>query len=155
MLIYTMIDSRLHVFRDIAGATSSPIDIETLRAEPQCYGDSFPLRSGVGWVGETGATLYESFDRSVIVDVQHCTQACKVCKTVCTKSAVIEKTVEHPEMFLDRFGKFPLFSRRFQAFALSELRITAVECLLKKSLYGFCRSPQSSRSSEFQVTKKL
>lgn len=67
---------------DTTAGSSSPIDIPVGRAEQQCYGPSYPVVSGPAW-SQTPATLNEFVDRSVVFDVQHCSQKCKICEVVC------------------------------------------------------------------------
>lgn len=86
---------------DLTGSMSSPIDIPVGRAVDKCYGPSFPLKEGAEW-DSTDATIQESFDRSFILDVMHCTQACKICKADCSEAPTVKKTIEHPAAVLDR-----------------------------------------------------
>jgi hypothetical protein len=60
-------------------------------------------QAAADWSGNVEATLMESFDRSVTVDVMHCTQPCKICEVSCTTGPTVAKTIEHPNLKLDRF----------------------------------------------------
>ena len=64
-------------------------------------------QAAADWNGNVDATLYESFDRSVIVDVMHCTQPCKICDVSCSTGPTVAKTLDHPNLKLDRFGMQP------------------------------------------------
>jgi carbonic anhydrase len=86
---------------DLTGKMSSPISIPTDQALPACYGPSFPVKNGP--VYEGGSTvLTEYVDRSFTVNVQQCTQACKICDAVCEEGPAIAGTSEHKPMVLDR-----------------------------------------------------
>ena len=67
---------------DTTSRTSSPIDIPTKRAEDQCYGPSYPLKTPPEW-SDTPATPSEYVDRSIILDVENCKQKCKICNVDC------------------------------------------------------------------------
>eukprot|EP00282_Hemiselmis_andersenii_P038528 CAMPEP_0169444384 /NCGR_PEP_ID=MMETSP1042-20121227/9869_1 /TAXON_ID=464988 /ORGANISM="Hemiselmis andersenii, Strain CCMP1180" /LENGTH=673 /DNA_ID=CAMNT_0009555693 /DNA_START=12 /DNA_END=2031 /DNA_ORIENTATION=- len=88
---------------DLTGPNSSPIDIPSLQAVPNKYGPSFPVKSAAVWEGAMDARLKENLDRSVTVEVMHCKQACKICEDHCTKGPTVAKTIEHPNLKLDRF----------------------------------------------------
>ena len=86
---------------DLTGKTSSPINIPTGRALPSCYGPSFPVKNGPEYDGEAEG-LWELFDRSYTVDLQHCEQECKICDAKCKDAPEIAATSEHKTQVLDR-----------------------------------------------------
>jgi len=88
---------------DLTGPNSSPIDISTLSAQNECYGPSFPVSTSAEMVGHMDAKLYEKLDRSLTVEVMHCKQDCKICKSECSDGPTVAKSSEHPEVMLDRF----------------------------------------------------
>eukprot|EP00960_Hanusia_phi_P045896 757481-Hanusia_phi.AAC.3 len=72
-----------------------------MSAVPTCYGPSYPLGSGPAWENAQ-ATITEAFDRSFYLEVQHCTQECKICEVKCTEGPYVPESSEHKRMKLDR-----------------------------------------------------
>jgi hypothetical protein len=81
---------------DIAKTTSSPVDIQSVAAQQQCYGPSFEVQSAPVW-DSSPATLSELFDRSFIVDVANCRQGegCQSAPTITQSNMALERIVFH------------------------------------------------------------
>lgn len=59
------------------------------------------MKNGPEYDGEAEG-LFELFDRSYTVDVQHCEQECKICDAQCKDAPEIAATSEHKAQVLDR-----------------------------------------------------